>query len=191
MSTPDQTLVLFARGVIARLSYWPALTLAVENSWGGPESAQKRTWMASAIVDAFDPSENPELPDDIYVEELLLQIMADEFDTHLEDGSAEAVATDIVKLWEDVQTVNAEAAVSSLEARAQTLKGRKIVTREEIDESGEWDDTDDEEGEEGESDEADADNAPSLLAPRDEKKHEPEVDEEGFTLVKSKGRSHK
>ena len=71
---PEPHPVLFARGVIARLAFWPTLKLAIAESWGGPESAQKRTWMASVIVDAFDPTESSEVPDDIYLEEMLLQI---------------------------------------------------------------------------------------------------------------------
>ena len=42
-------------------------------------------------------------PDDIYVQETLLQVMVDEFDTVIDDGSAESVAADIVKLWEETQ----------------------------------------------------------------------------------------
>ncbi len=51
---PDPALILFARGVIARLEVWPALRVAVEQGWGGPSSREKRRWLASEIVDAFD-----------------------------------------------------------------------------------------------------------------------------------------
>ena len=33
------------------LSNWSALCLAVQNSWGGPESAEKRDWFAGAVSD--------------------------------------------------------------------------------------------------------------------------------------------
>ena len=36
---------------------------------------------------------------DIYVQETLLQVMVDEFDTVIDIGSAVSVAADIVKLW--------------------------------------------------------------------------------------------
>ena len=88
---PPETSVLFARGVIARLAYWPALRIAVEQGWGGPASAQKRTWLASVLVDEFEGAAGA-APDAEYVEELLLQAVADEFEAVLEDGSAAAVA---------------------------------------------------------------------------------------------------
>jgi pre-rRNA-processing protein TSR2 len=69
--------LLFARGVIARLSIWPVLQAAVDSSWGGPKSAQKRTWLASEIVDAFEASVPPgsaEQPDEEYVELTLIQV---------------------------------------------------------------------------------------------------------------------
>ena len=53
-SKPSPSLVLFARGVIARLSIWSILTQAIAENWGGPHGLQKRTWLASIIVDAFE-----------------------------------------------------------------------------------------------------------------------------------------
>ena len=72
-AAPAPASVLFARGVIARLALWPALRIAVEQGWGGPESAEKRTWIASVIVDSFE-EEDPK-PDVPYVEEMLLQVL--------------------------------------------------------------------------------------------------------------------
>ena len=101
--TPSQTSILFARGVIARLAYWPALRIAVDQLWGGPESAAKRTWLASVLVDDFEDAPSAaDTPDADYVEDRFLQVMADEFDAVLEDGSAEAVAKDLVRLWAEV-----------------------------------------------------------------------------------------
>lgn len=183
---PSPTSVLFARGVIARLAVWPALRVAVDQGWGGPESAEKRTWMASVIVDAFE--EQDPVPDAVYVEEQLLQIMEDEFETVLEDGSAEAVAKDIVRVWQDVQSGSQEA-VKQLEDQAEKLKGKKVQMEEAPGDGSDWED---------ESDDAmddDDDEAPQLLEaePTDTRpsKSEPEVDEDGFTIVKGKGKNHR
>ncbi|AEO64101.1 uncharacterized protein THITE_2109881 [Thermothielavioides terrestris NRRL 8126] len=43
----------FEQGVALALHLWPALTLAVQNNWGGPDSSDKRDWFAGAIVDLF------------------------------------------------------------------------------------------------------------------------------------------
>lgn len=193
-AAPEPLLVLFARGVIARLTLWPALRLAVDQTWGGPESAEKRTWMASVIVDAFDPAESKEEPDDVYVEEILLQTMADEFDAILEDGSAESVAKDITKLWSEIQGSKGKEMVDAWESQVKNSKGKKVAYQEIVDEIAEFD------GEEASSDDEDASNdvgtdedaAPELLESRGLKKDErPEVDEDGFTMVKGKGKSHK
>ncbi|EJD00778.1 uncharacterized protein FOMMEDRAFT_125191 [Fomitiporia mediterranea MF3/22] len=190
-SAPDPLLVLFARGVIARLGTWHALRLAIDQSWGGPESTQKQTWMASVIVDEFDPSQSLETPDAPYVEEMLLQIMDDEFDVILEDGSSEAVARDIVSLWEMREAEpRMKAAVELWEEQVNKARGKKVPHQEVVDSNAEVDGS----GSEWEDDdeaESDGDEVPPLLQPRTQKsREEPEVDDEGFTRVTSKRKSH-
>jgi pre-rRNA-processing protein TSR2 len=176
--------VLFARGVIARLAIWPALRIAVEENWGGPDAAQKRTWLASVIVDAFE--EQGPTPDDIYIEETLLQVMADEFEVVLEDSSAESVAKDVVRLWKDVHDGKQEL-VRRFEELAEKSKGKKTIVEEKVVDGAEWEEEekDDDDGD-GDSSE---DGTPMLV---DQLARErPEVDEDGFTMVKGKGRQHK
>ena len=66
---------------------WAALDIAVRNEWAGPESNNIRDWLGGVIVDmfSFSPSKHIEVED---VEELLLQIVEDEFELRLEDNSA-------------------------------------------------------------------------------------------------------
>ncbi|KAH9887611.1 Pre-rRNA-processing protein TSR2-domain-containing protein [Cubamyces lactineus] len=186
-AAPSQTSILFARGVIARLAYWPALRIAVDQGWGGPESAEKRTWLASVLVDDFE--EQDPKPDLDYVEDRLLQVMADEFDTVLEDGSAEAVAKDVVRLWEEVAAGRTEL-LAEFEERADKLKGKKLQVQVE-EAAGDNSDWEDESGDEDEDEEVD-EQAPQLLdsQPRPPKE-EPEVDADGFITVKGKGKSHR
>ncbi|THG94761.1 hypothetical protein EW026_g6770 [Hermanssonia centrifuga] len=182
-AAPAPTSVLFARGVIARLALWPALRIAVEQGWGGPESAEKRTWLASVIVDAFE--EQDPVPDIGYVELTLLQVMEDEFDTVLEDGSAEIVAKDVVKLWDDVQSGNQEA-VKIFEEQAERSKGKKVEVEEVAGDNSDWEDESDEESGD------DEDEAPALLnSQAKQARPVPEVDEDGFTVVKGKSKSHR
>lgn len=215
MSAPHPRTVLFARGTLARLALWPALRLAVHASWGGPASTEKQRWLASVLVDQFEPfilppptplplplpAPNPASsrttpvaaasgaeppPDDVYVEELLLQIMADEFDAVLEDDNAAAVARDIVKLFEAVRADD-ETFVKELEVQADKVKGKVPKYEEGVgsgSESGsEWED--DDEGE----DEIEEEAIPQLLNHSEpQMREEPQVDEDGFTLVTKKGR---
>ena len=178
---PNPTLVLFARGVIARLELWPALRIAVEQGWGGPDSLAKRRWLASELVDAFDP----EPQDADYVALMLAQVLEDEFGASIEDGSVEAVAADVVGLWGA-----GEDTVREWERKAEGARGKRVDVREVVDEGGdgedeeEWEDEGDEDGDE--------DEAPQLLGEASDpqqrpSKTEPVVDEDGFTLVQ-KGR---
>lgn len=170
--------VAFARGVIARLAVWPALRIAVENNWGGPDSAEKRTWVATVIVDAFE-EQNPK-PDMEYIEETLSQIMGDEFETVLEDDSAAQVAKDVVKLWNDTQSGSTDF-VKRLEDQADALKGKRVVAQQGVS-------TDNEEEWESDSEDEEQQEAPMLV---DRAPPLPQIDEDGFTtVVKGKGKSN-
>jgi len=178
---PNPSLILFARGVIARLELWPALRIAVEQGWGGPDSSAKRRWLASVLVDAFD-TQQPE-PDAEYVTLMLAQVLEDEFGASIEDGSVEAVAVDVVRLWGA-----GEDAVREWERKADGARTKRVEVREVVDEGG--DEEDDEEWEDEEDE--DEDEAPQLLSAAGDpqqrpSKSEPVVDEDGFTLVQ-KGR---
>ncbi|KAL7420101.1 rRNA accumulation-related protein [Cryptotrichosporon argae] len=112
--------VLFARGVIALLALWPALSIAVREQWGGPDSAEKQVWMASVLVDEFesradylaaldgaertvDPASASDPPlDHEQLADLLAQIMSDEFEASIEDDSVAPLASDILRLWRDI-----------------------------------------------------------------------------------------
>ncbi|KAJ6615471.1 Pre-rRNA-processing protein TSR2-domain-containing protein [Mycena sp. CBHHK59/15] len=181
-TAPPPSSVLFARGVIARLAAWDTLRLAVQEGWGGPGAAQKRTWLASVIVDAFE--ETVPTPDDQYVEEILVQVLADEFDTDLEDGSAEPVALDIVRLWDEAR-VGRDELVVKFEGRAERVRGQRAVAQQVPGaDAEEWEDDD-----EDDSGMEEEEQVPQLMEPRP--RDEPEIDEDGFTVVKGKGRNHR
>lgn len=183
---PSDASVSFARGVIARLAVWPALRIAVQENWGGPEAAQKRTWLASVIVDAFE--EQVPTPDVFYIEDTLLQVMSDEFETVLDDGSAEGVAKDIVRIWDEVK-IGKQELMLKFEEQADKIRGKKLEAQETVTEDDdEWEDDDCEEGCCSSEDEA----APELLPQREpEPKNVPEIDEDGFTMVKGKGKGRR
>ncbi|KAJ7732185.1 Pre-rRNA-processing protein TSR2-domain-containing protein [Mycena metata] len=183
-AAPPPSSVLFARGVIARLATWDTLHLAIQEGWGGPGALQKRTWLASVIVDAFE--ETVPTPDDQYVEEILLQVLADEFDTDLEDGSAESVALDMVRLWDETR-VGQDDLVRKLEAKAESVRGKRAVAQQAASGNAEeWEEEDDEDDSGMDEDEGEV---PPLMEFRP--REEPEIDEDGFTMVKGKGKNHR
>lgn len=210
-AAPNPALILFARGVIARLELWPALRIAVEQGWGqgqgqgtttggGPSPRERRLWLASEIVDAFDNDNDSDndndndgdlsraptrararTPDAEYIALMLAQVVEDEFDATFEDGSVEAVAEDIVKLWGAGEDV-----VGVWERKAEGVRGKKVDVQAEVGSDGDEDEWEDEEsGEEGEE------GAPQLMPAAAELQRparpRPIIDEDGFTLVQ-KGR---
>ncbi|KAK4195405.1 putative pre-rRNA-processing protein TSR2 [Triangularia verruculosa] len=208
--SPAKIHTTFERAISLTLHLWPALTLAVQNNWGGPSSSDKRDWFAGAIstelfpdISHFSPaqltthlsSSSSSEPDAEYVEEFLLNVMLDEFEVNVDDDSAYEVAEQIIRLRKDCLKGKFDE-VESLAKRYADKKGRKIVFQkgqdQEEEEEGEWDTDDDDDDEEGEEDDEDMADAPKLVAddaamPRKEKQ-EPEVDEDGFQTVTRKKR---
>ncbi|RSL70263.1 hypothetical protein CEP54_001872 [Fusarium duplospermum] len=192
----------FEQAVAYALHLWPALTLSVQNGWGGPDSADKRDWFAGAVVDLFPeftdapPAQNdknakvPEEPDLEDVETVLLQVMVDEFEVNVDDDSGTEVANNIIRArtgcavgkFDDVQ---------ALRTRWLNRKGTKVdqmfKKAEDADQDTDWEsDDDDEEDDEGGAD-VEMDEAPALVsAPKE--KPQPQVDEDGFTMVTKKKR---
>lgn len=195
----------FEQGVALSLNLWPALTLAVQNNWGGPDSSDKRDWFAGEVANQFPPFPNSnassststttttngttqqadqEEPDAEYLEELILQVMLDEFEVNVDDDTAFDVATEIVRLRGQCARSNFEE-VDRLLARWQARKGEKVHFKHGEDQDGEtdWEDDDDDDGSDDDMDEA-----PPLVetaAPKKEKAP-PEVDDDGFTKVTRK-----
>ncbi|KAF9520695.1 hypothetical protein BS47DRAFT_1335341 [Hydnum rufescens UP504] len=180
---PDPKIVLFARGVLAILNAWPVLRIAVQESWGGPNAAAKRSWIASTLVDAFETDP----PDQDQVEDILLDSMVEEFDVEIEDGSSETVARDIISAWKAACDGQVDF-VLRLEADADRLVGRQLESfRMRGNGDDGWEDTDDGSNE----DEMDVDDrAPPLMQPQSvERKPDSIIDDEGFELVqKGRGR---
>jgi pre-rRNA-processing protein TSR2 len=182
----------FEGGVALTLALWPALTLAVQEGWGGPDSDDKRDWFAGAVAELFPElkdqppnasmkKEAPEGPDIETVETRLLQVMLDEFEVNIQDDSGFEVAEQILRLW--VQCCQGRfTEVEELRSRWNARKGHKAAQMfkkgEEQDQDTDWD-TEDESSEDGD---VDMDEAPPLeQVPKE--KPAPEVDEDGFTKV--------
>ena len=128
------------------------------------------------------------------LEEVLLQVMVDEFEVVVDDGSAGEVAGRIWRGWEgvlkgDLSELQAMHALW-LERRG---KGEKLDFRRGEDEEGvETDGESEEEEEWGGFPDGDGDGdqemgeAPALVRKKEKERVEPEADEDGFTKVVGK-----
>jgi len=169
------------------LALWTSLTLAVQNSWGGPDSSEKRDWFAGAISELIAATPDADVE---YVEEFLLQIMNDEFDVNVDDGSGEEIAAKIVGLrkmtlqgdFKMVDEMFEQWQERQSRGGNQKVKFQHVETPD--DEGGsDWDS--DGNGENGEGEDMDIDEAPALVRSPQEKV-QPKIDEEGFTEVLSR-----
>ncbi|XP_025789937.1 pre-rRNA-processing protein TSR2 homolog isoform X2 [Puma concolor] len=80
----EDSRALFGAGVRAALEAWPALQIAVENGFGGVHSQEKAAWLGGAVEEYFFRNADLELDE---VEDFLGELMTNEFDTVVEDGS--------------------------------------------------------------------------------------------------------
>ncbi|SPO04856.1 related to TSR2 - Twenty S rRNA accumulation protein [Cephalotrichum gorgonifer] len=199
----------FEQGIAYALHLWPDLTLAVSNQLGGPDSSDKRDWLAGAVVDLFPPFAKPsssttpnsttananasEDIDNFYIQEFLQGAMEDNFELMLEDGDP--------ALWrvaEQIVRVRRECAegkfgnVDVLRAKWLESKGKGVEALyrkgEDQDQDTDWDseEGDDESGDEGAGADTDMGEAPPLVQAME--RAPPEVDEDGFTKVASRRR---
>jgi pre-rRNA-processing protein TSR2 len=177
----------FDLGIWYALFNWPTLTVAIQNQWGGPDSAEKRDWLAGAISEQFDSDPLTEAED---VEVMLLQVLEDEYGTRVEDQTEVPVAAEIMKIRKEIGE-GSTATVDALAAKWKARQGKEVATGSvnvrESNQEGEWDSVD-EESDEDEDEDVDMDDAPALVPAQPKPKAEPEVDEDGFTKVPSKKR---
>ncbi|CAK7223324.1 rRNA accumulation-related protein [Sporothrix curviconia] len=193
----------FESAVAMSLQLWQPLSFAVESNLGGGDGADKRDWFAGAVAELFEEawasaplssSTTSTVAEDLLMdtEARLLQIMDDEFDTVVDDGSAYDVANDIVALWTQCRR-GQFAGSDALRQRWESSRGKSVrgafQAGKAPDDDTTWqtdeDDDEDDDGDE-ENDDVDMDEAPELVASR--AKPEPEVDEDGFTTVTRKKR---
>ncbi|KAK6201666.1 Pre-rRNA-processing protein TSR2-domain-containing protein [Scheffersomyces amazonensis] len=177
----------FELGVCMAVYQWEELNTAVENSWGGANSAEKRDWISGIVIELFDEK----VVDIQLIEETLLYAMVDEFDTEVDNDSALEIGALIFKFYKDVSIGNYND-IDLLYSKWQEKqsKGSSNINRIHIEEDPNNPDVSD--SEEDEEDEGDNEDIPQLQQEDsmevDTEPVGPIVDEDGFELVQKKGR---
>lgn len=151
-------------------------------------SSDKRDWFAGAISELIENSPDADVE---YVEEFLLQVMNDEFETNLEDNSGEEVAAKILGLRKLTLQGNF-AMVDDMYSRWEQRQNRGVetVSFKHIGSGEEEDDTDEESDElelESSDDDVEMEQVSALMHISKEKT-QPKADDEGFMKVVSKRR---
>jgi pre-rRNA-processing protein TSR2 len=162
------------------LNSWPALSLAVQSNWGGPTSSDKRDWLCGAISDMLRDRPETDAED---LEEVLIQVMNDEFDVAVDDESAADAADMIMEL--KAQTDHGE--FSIIQEMLETYQKKSQNRAAAAGQFQRVEAADDDQETDGEEDDEEMGEAPTLVrTPRE--RAEPEIDDDGFTKVVGKKR---
>lgn len=97
---PPQHEPAFREGLAGLLARWTALQLAITNEWGGSESVQKGEQAVEELGDWFLKRKGGKHAEDL--EELLVEILGDDFNVQCEDGSPREVARVACQMYEQV-----------------------------------------------------------------------------------------
>lgn len=97
----------FIEGVDHVFSKWTALVLAVEHRWGGHETQAKRDSMVDEVVEYFDTQVNKrKQPEPTELEDLLLDVMDEDFGVGLEDSSEKEVSSLLCLIFNECKAGN-------------------------------------------------------------------------------------
>mmetsp|Transcript_9777 Transcript_9777/g.36292 ORF Transcript_9777/g.36292 Transcript_9777/m.36292 type:complete len:269 (+) Transcript_9777:473-1279(+) len=105
---PDAHAPAFREGLQGLMNRWTALQLAILNEWGGSESVSKGVAMYEELEHWFLKRKAGKYAEDL--EELLIEILGDDFCVLCEDGSPREVANVACLMYEQVANGNYEMA---------------------------------------------------------------------------------
>ncbi|XP_001927933.2 pre-rRNA-processing protein TSR2 homolog [Sus scrofa] len=130
----EESLTLFRAGIRAALEAWPALQIAVENGFGGVHSQEKAEWLGGAVEEYFFRNADLELEE---VEDFLGELMTNEFDTVVEDGSLPQVSQQLQTMFRHLQRGDRAALkemASFITQRKCKVRATALTTARETDE---------------------------------------------------------
>ncbi|XP_014669545.1 PREDICTED: pre-rRNA-processing protein TSR2 homolog isoform X3 [Priapulus caudatus] len=126
---------VFRESVCKLMDGWAALQLAVEQGFGGVHSQQKEIWFCEVIYQFFQ--DNAGL-DPLEVEDFISELMNNEFETMVEDGSLQhGKTTEVVNELEKIPDRNKVREVVTMSAATANAENEQS---DDSDESGASDD---------------------------------------------------
>ncbi|XP_073326007.1 pre-rRNA-processing protein TSR2 homolog [Pagrus major] len=116
---------LFTDGVRAVLHTWPVLQIAVDNGFGGVYGQQKADWMVDVVQQYFH--DNADLQQ-YEVEDFITQLMDQEFDTVVDDGSLPQVSVSLLQVFSQWQQGALQQLKHTINTLTQKTSQRAKVT---------------------------------------------------------------
>ncbi|EFJ43017.1 hypothetical protein VOLCADRAFT_96752 [Volvox carteri f. nagariensis] len=193
-----QSRPLFEEGARLIFSKWTALALAVENQWGGSNSAEKADLLLHDCLDWFYNKREHYVDE---LEENLDDAILQDFNLEAEDGSPHQVADALVKLHNELvagsttylEQLRSMGAAGTQRSKRQVvdLDGTVVAEGDAGMETSDEEDEDEDEDDEMEAEGAGGQQAPRAMPLEPPVPRGPVVDEDGFTMVQGKGRRGK
>ncbi|GAB5353114.1 hypothetical protein AAMO2058_000010500 [Amorphochlora amoebiformis] len=110
-------------GIRVALDEWQILTLAVEHRWGGQDSKLRAQYLYEDLCDWFTKAKQTIKCHQ--VEDLLFEVMQDDFQVEAEDGSVERTSNLLLQLRKDVLSAKFDGLLA-LWKRHKKREGKKI-----------------------------------------------------------------
>ncbi|XP_058905790.1 pre-rRNA-processing protein TSR2 homolog [Kogia breviceps] len=176
---------LFGVAVRAALEAWPALQIAVENGFGGVHSQEKAQWLGGAVEEYFFRNADLELDE---VEDFLGELMTNEFDTVVEDGSLPQVSQQLQTMFHHFQRGDRAALkemASLITQRKCKVRATALTTAKETDEDDDANSVEEMEVA-ATNDEAATDGVCPQPGPDSQTIKEEDIVEDGWTIVRRK-----
>ncbi|XP_078286246.1 pre-rRNA-processing protein TSR2 homolog isoform X2 [Rhinoraja longicauda] len=166
--------------------------IALENGFGGVHSQQKADWMVTAVEQYF--LDNADLHR-LEVEELLAELLDNEFDTMVEDGSVQEVAQEIwttFALCQRGQEAEVRGRIQRLVQRKHSIRVEVVPGKSRAGDEDSEEEEEEEEEEDGGAEAMDCERQPSpgpsshCPAAAREMSEEQETAPDGWTVVRRK-----
>ena len=182
----------FAEVVRVLFSRWAALRLAVEHQWGGRESPAKAAAAAEDVVSRFLHAKGCVHADE--VEDFLDDLMIEQFNTEVEDGSTRLMAEEMVRMFQVIARGDRPAADAWMAKMGGVRLANAVQEPGQDDESDDNDgnDDDDDDDMDAEDEEVDEEAVRQAAAlEEEERRRKAAMEEDGFTVVQGRGRRGK
>ncbi|XP_069501421.1 pre-rRNA-processing protein TSR2 homolog isoform X2 [Ambystoma mexicanum] len=159
-----------------------AWRIAVDNGFGGAYSQEKAEWMVGALEEYFQINADLEQHE---VEDFLSELMNNEFDTLVEDGSLPEVAQHVCTFYRQWQRGEVDAMQQRITELCQKKQNVKVSAVQ-----GRVPDQDNDDSEEEEQEAMDCEVAPPAVPPPEAATRPAEPDDQaaanGWTVVRKK-----
>ncbi|XP_030640500.1 pre-rRNA-processing protein TSR2 homolog [Chanos chanos] len=176
---------VFIEGVRAVLETWPVLQIAVDNGFGGMYSKQKAEWMVDAVQQYFHDNADLQLYE---VEDFLSEVMNNEFDTMVDDGSLPQVAEAVCQMFRQCQQGKLSEVREQINQLVKVKGSGRVKATPVKNPAGEEEESEEEEEDAAESMECEAETEGSSSVATAQKQQEPSStqspDEDGWTVVR-------